>query len=566
MNDAASDTASIDAVTLTVTWNTLLSIAEEMGSTLRRTAFSEAVREGDDFSTGLFDREGRLVAQGNFTPGHLGSMPYVIKSVLEYFPPDSLRPGDGVFLNDSFLGSGHFPDCFLSSPVFLDTQLVGFVVNTAHHIDVGGAAPGSQRVHGVSEAFQEGLRIMPIKLVRGGAFEPDLQRMILSNVRVPEKVEGDLHAQLNANRTGAARFADLFRAQGVTALERMFDAILDVSERRMRSLIAEIPDGTYSYDDHLDDFGPGTEPVRVSVDVTVAGDSVTVDFSRSSDQVPAAINSYINYTRAYTLFAVKVFCDALLPQNEGGMRPITTKARLGSFFNPTFPAASGGRAAVQIRIFDAINGALAQALPHRAMGAFSHWSNPNLGGIDDATGKPFVMYDLAFGGYGGRADKDGAEALAPVMNCRNIPVEVHETNNPVRIRRLELIQDSGGAGRFRGGCGLRKDVELLASEATLTLLGDRHVYAPYGLFGGHAGAKAETILNPDTAAEPLGSKAVRRLKRGDIVSFRLSGAGGYGDPKSRDRSAVLADLADGYISRSAARDTYGADFTGLPED
>ena len=205
MNDAASDTASIDAVTLTVTWNTLLSIAEEMGSTLRRTAFSEAVREGDDFSTGLFDREGRLIAQGNFTPGHLGSLPYVIKSVLEYFPPDSLRPGDGVFLNDSFLGSGHFPDCFLSSPVFLDTQLVGFVVNTAHHIDVGGAAPGSQRVHGVSEAFQEGLRIMPIKLVRGGAFEPDLQRMILSNVRVPEKVEGDLHAQLTANRSGPLR-------------------------------------------------------------------------------------------------------------------------------------------------------------------------------------------------------------------------------------------------------------------------------------------------------------------------------------------------------------------------
>ncbi|MCP5155919.1 MAG: hydantoinase B/oxoprolinase family protein [Ectothiorhodospiraceae bacterium] len=550
---------TVDPITLTVVWNGLLSIAEEMGSTLRRTAFSEAVREGDDFSTGLFDARARLVAQGNFTPGHLGSMPYVIRTVLEYFPGDQLRPGDAVLLNDSFLGSGHFPDCFLASPAFDGERLVGYVVNTAHHIDVGGAAPGSQRVHGVTEAFQEGLRILPIRLVREGEFDQDLLRMILGNVRVPEKVEGDLRAQYNANRAGAARLAAMFREQGAQTMESTFDAILDVSERRMRELIRDIPDGTYSFEDRLDDYGPGTEPIRVAVDVTVAGDSIVVDFSRSSDQVPAALNSYINYTRAYTVFAVKVFCDALLPQNEGGTRPIETRAREGSFFNPRFPASSGGRAAVQIRIFDTINGALAQALPHRAMGAFSHWSNPNIGGIDERTGKPFVMYDLAFGGYGGRADKDGAEALAPVMNCRNIPVEVHETNNPVRIRRLELIQDSGGAGRFRGGCGLRKDVELLASEATLTLLGDRHENAPYGLYGGLPGARAQTVLNPERNAEPLGSKAVRTLQRGDVVSFRLAGAGGYGDPRERDPEAVRRDVDDGYVSAHAARETYGLD-------
>lgn len=551
--------SNVDPITLTVVWNGLLSIAEEMGSTLRRTAFSEAVREGDDFSTGLFDREARLIAQGNFTPGHLGSMPYVIRTVLEYFPRETLQPGDAVFLNDSFLGSGHFPDCFMASPVFVDQQLVGFVVNTAHHVDVGGAAPGSQRVHGVSEAFQEGLRILPIKLVRGGEFDPDLLRVILANVRVPEKVEGDLHAQHNANRTGAIRLAAMFREHGADLMEATFDRILSVSEERMRELIGDIPDGKYSFDDQLDDYGPGTEPVVVAVDVTVDGDSIEVDFSRSSDQVPAAINSYINYTRAYTMFAVKVFCDALLPQNEGGMRPITPKAREGCFFNPRFPAASGGRAAVQIRIFDAINGALAQALPHRAMGAFSHWSNPNIGGVDDETGKPFVMYDLAFGGYGGRANKDGAEALAPVMNCRNIPVEVHETNNPVRIHRLELMQDTGGAGKYRGGCGLRKDVELRCAEATMTLLGDRHANAPYGLFGGGPGAKAQTILNPDGECVALGSKDVRRLKRGDVVSFRLSGAGGYGDPKDRDPDAVRRDVTDGYVSMEAARRAYGLD-------
>lgn len=548
--------SNVDPITLTVVWNGLLAIAEEMGSTLRRTAFSEAVREGEDFSTGVFDRQARLIAQGNFTPGHLGSMPYVVKTVLEYFPADTLRPGDAVLLNDSFLGSGHFPDCFLVSPSYADDRLIGFVVTTAHHIDVGGAAPGSQRVHGVTEAFQEGLRILPVRLIREGRFDDDILRMILANVRVPEKVEGDLRAQANANRAGVARLADLYRGHGADVAEAAYDAILDRSEARMRALISDIPDGTYSFDDCFDDYGPGTPPIPVAVDVTVRGDGIEVDFSRSGDQVPAAINAYINYTRAYTVFAVKVFCDALLPQNDGGIRPITTKAREGCFFNPIFPAPSGGRAAVQIRIFDAINGALAQALPDRAMGAFSHWSNPNIGGIDPETGKPFVMYDLAFGGYGGRSDKDGAEALAPVMNCRNIPVEVHETNNPVRVRRLELMADSGGAGEFRGGAGLRKDIELLADEAVMTGLGDRHANRPFGVFGGKPGAAAHTVLNPDGAARQLGSKDVTALKRGDVVSFQLAGAGGYGDPARRDRARILADLADGYVTPEGARRDY----------
>ncbi len=549
--------ANIDPITLTVIWNGLLAIAEEMGSTLRRTAFSEAVREGEDFSTGVFDIQARLVAQGNFTPGHLGSMPYVVRTVLEYFPIADLHPGDAILLNDSFLGSGHFPDCFLVSPAFLNNEVIGFVCTTAHHIDVGGAAPGSQKVHGVTEAYQEGLRILPIRLIRAGEFDADILRIILGNVRAPEKVRGDLRAQANANRAGVVRLEELHSQYGRDVTESAFDEILERSEKRMRELIGDMPDGVYSFDDQMDDYGPGTPPIKVAVDVTINGDVIEVDFSRSSDQVPAALNSYINYTRAYTFFAVKVYCDALLPQNDGGMRPIIAKARRGSFFNPTFPAPSGGRAALQIRIFDAINGALAKAMPNRAMGAFSHWSNPNIGGLDPETGKPFVMYDLMFGGYGGRSDKDGAEALAPVMNCRNIPVEVHETHNPVRIHCLELIQDTGGAGKYRGGLGLRKDIELLAEEAIMTGLGDRHDTQPYGIFGGKAGARAETILNPDTHPQTLGSKDVTSLRRGDIVSFRLAGAGGYGPPAERDLKAIRRDIADGYISFNAAARDYG---------
>jgi N-methylhydantoinase B len=325
----------------------------------------------------------------------------------------------------------------------------------------------------------------------------------------------------------------------------------------MRQCIRAIPDGRYSCEDWLDACASECEPIKVAVDIDVAGDEITVDFSRSSDQVPVALNSYINYTRAYTLFAIKVFTDALLPQNGGVIRPIHVAAREGSFFNPREPAPSGGRAIIQIRIFEVINGALARALPDKVFAAFSHWSNPNLGGVNEATGKPFVIYDLMFGGFGARLGHDGVEALSAVVNCANIPIEVHETLNPVLVRRFELIRDSGGAGRWRGGCGIRKDIELRAGNALLTLLGERHTHEAYGLFGGAPGSLAETIHTRDGKAERLGSKDVRSLRRGDVVSFRLNGGGGYGSPSERDCRAIAEDVAEGYVSAEAARTVYG---------
>jgi N-methylhydantoinase B len=548
----------VDPITLTVIWNTLLSIAEELGVTLRNTAFSEGVREGDDFATALFDKDAVLIAQGNFSPGHLGSMPFMAKHVLRYFPADKLRPGDSILVNDSFIGAGHFPDTYQLMPVFIADRLVGFVCCSAHQVDMGGAAPGSQKVHGVTEAFQEGLRILPVRFVREGRIDDDIMRIVLGNVRVPDKVRGDLLAQHTANLTAATRLAKLFDDYGVETVESAYEKILVRSEAKMRELLAQVPAGTYSFEDFMDDYGPGTEPIKMAVDITFDGEGeVTFDFSRSSDAVPAAINSYINYTRAYAVFAIKTFCNALDPQTEGSMRPIKLNVREGCFFNPKFPAPSGGRPILQIRIFDTINGALAQALPKRAMGAFSHWSNPNIGGIDDRTGLPFVMYDVSLAGYGGQFGKDGVEGMSPVMNCSNIPVEVHETHNPVRIHHFGFISDSGGAGQWRGGCGIRKDIEVMNSTATLSHLGDRHVFAPYGVFGGKAGALAQSILNPDREAEKLHSKETRTVKRGDILSFRLSGAGGYGPPEQRDWRAIAEDIADGYITEAHAREHYG---------
>jgi N-methylhydantoinase B len=548
---------TVDPITLTVIWNSLISIAEELGVTLRHTAFSEGVREGDDFATALFDRNAVMIAQGNFSPGHLGSMPFVAKSVLEYFPVKTLKPGDSILVNDSFIGAGHFPDTYQIMPVFLDAQVIGFVACSAHQVDMGGAAPGSQKVHGVTESFQEGLRILPVRFVREGKIDDDILRIVLGNVRMPDKVRGDLLAQHTANLTAAVRLEKMFRDYGIETVDRAYQAILDRSETAMRAVLAEVPAGTYSFEDKMDDYGPGTEPIRMAVDITFDGKGeVEFDFSRSSDAVPAALNSYINYSRAYAVFAIKTFCNALDPQTEGSMRPIKLKVREGSFFNPKFPAPSGGRPILQIRIFDTINGALAQALPHRAMGAFSHWSNPNVGGIDDRTGKPFVMYDVSLAGYGGQHGKDGVEGMSPVMNCSNIPVEVHETHSPVRVRHFGFIPDTGGAGQWRGGCGIRKDIELLNSTAVLSHLGDRHVFAPYGIFGGKPGALAESILNPHGNGEKLHSKETRPIKRGDVLSFRLSGAGGYGPPEKRERSAIERDIADGYVTPEAARRDY----------
>jgi len=423
---------------------------------------------------------------------------------------------------------------------------------------MGGAAPGSQKVHGVTESFQEGLRILPVRFVREGEIDEDILRIVLGNVRMPDKVRGDLLAQHTANLTAYGRLEVMFRDYGVETIQAAYEAILDRSEEAMRAALAKVPAGTYSFEDCLDDYGPGTEPVRMAVDITFDGKgTVELDFSRSSDQVPAAINSYINYTRAYALFAIKVFCDARQPQTEGAMRPITITAREGSFFNPRFPAPSGGRAILQIRIFDTINGAMAQALPERAMGAFSHWSNPNIGGVDERTGKPFVMYDLGLAGYGGRHGEDGPEAMTPVMNCTNIPVEVHETHNPIRVRRMALLPDTGGAGQWRGGCGMLKEIEVLATKAVLSHLGDRHKVQPYGIFGGKPGSLAESNLYRGNQKLALHSKETRDLEQGDVLSFTLSGAGGYGPTERRDPVAIEEDLADGYVSVAAVERDYG---------
>ncbi len=552
----------IDPITLGVIWGALGSIAVEIGTTVHRTAYSEQAREGQDFSVALFDRHGRMVAQGPYSPGHMGAMSFAVKNALAAHPVQTLRPGDGILLNDPLLGSGHFPDFFVTQPVFHRDELVGFVVNIVHHTDVGGQRPGSQGVVGIFDYFQEGLRIPPTKVWREYQEDPAVIGIIAANTRTPDRVLGDLRAQRSALRVGEQRLVELVERYGRDTVFAAMEEILARTEAAMRAAIRAIPSGTYTFEDWLDDWGPGTDPLRVAVTVTVAGDTMTIDYAGSSPQTPSGLNSYINYTRSYSYAAAKCLTDPFGPMNEGALRPVTVRAPEGCFLNPRPPAGGGPRALICYRIFEAVLGALAPALPERVAAAASHMANPTFGGWDRARGRPFVAYELVLSGTGARATRDGCEAMAWAFNASNIPVEAQEARHPIVVERFELIRDSGGPGAFRGGCGVRRDMRFLADDGKLTNLTDRQRFPPWGLFGGRPGRPGRTVINPGPGERVVHSKASTEFQYGDVISFQQAGAGGYGDPLARDPARVLEDVLDDYVSREAARSEYGVVIVG----
>jgi N-methylhydantoinase B len=550
----------IDPISLSVIWNGLVAVSEEIGVTLRRSAYSEGVREGRDFSAALFDVHGRMISQGDFSPGHLGSMPFAVRHVLGHYPLESFEPGDAVLVNDLYMGSGHLPDFFLTTPIFHRGTLRGFAVNCAHMVDVGGTGPGSQAVD-VADFYQEGLRLLPTKVYRRGEPIAELLRIIEANVRVPEKVLGDLKAQRNASRIGELRMQELLDQHGAEAVLACIEQIFDHSEAEMRRALRRIPAGTYVAEDYFDDYGEGTEPLKIRVAVTIRDGGVTFDFAGSSPQTHSGLNSLLNYTRAYCLFTIKsVTLRNDIPQNEGCLRPIAIVAPEGSLFNPRPPAAGGARPIMQQRIVDTLLLALAQAVPDQVIANSCHWANPIYGGWDPRHQRPFVYYEMIIGGIGARPHKDGADGLCSSFNLENIPVEVNETNYPLIVERIEFVPDTGGPGRFRGGTALRKDVRVLGENVSFSNLAERQRFDPVGLFGGRGGGRGRTVLNPGAPGERvLHSKGIYRLSPGDVVSGMTSGSGGYGPPWDRDPQAVRADVRDGFVTRDGARRDYGVD-------
>ncbi len=558
---SAEGGVDVDPLTVAVVWGRLAAIAEEMAEAQQRCAFSDQVREGGDYSTAVFDATGRMLAQANRSPAHLGAMPHVVRNMLGAYPATSLAPGDVIVLNDPYMGSGHLPDLFAMSPAFDADRLVGFVVSCIHLTDIGGPAPGSQAVVGVTDSVQEGLRLLPTRLYRQGEPVREILDLIGANVRVPDAVLGDIRAQRAALHVGATKLGQFHARTGTRVVDAAAEEFLTRSEQAVRHELLAIPDGTATFVDHLDDYGPGTPPIRLEAAVTISGSNLTFDFSGTDPQTPSSLNCTLSYLRAYCYWVAKAITTRdTIPQNEGQLRPVRVTAPPGCFFNPVQPAALNGRALLNQRIVELLFGALSKIVPDRVCAASGQWVNPIFGGAEPDTGRTFVFYDYVMGGVGARASKDGLDAIPPTVSVENIPVEAQEARNPIIVERYELIPDSGGAGTFRGGLGVRKDIRMLADDVVLSNLTDRHVFSAYGLFGGRDGVLGETVLNPGAPAERrLHSKEVVHLQRGDVVSFRCSGSGGVGPPSERPRAKVLEDVRQGRVTPERAHELYGVD-------
>ncbi len=546
--------AKIDPITFAVIKNGLDAIVDEMAYDVMRTARSEIVKDVMDFSAAICEMSGNMIAQAKTVALHLGAVPEAMGVVLEHYG-DDLAPGDAVVLNDPYQGGMHLPDIFMFMPVFHGPDLQGFTVVICHHTDVGGRVAGSNASDS-TEIYQEGLRIPALKLFEKGEINSTLVKMIDLNVRLPDRVIGDLKAQFAACQTGAREMGKLFDRYGAETAQAYFTELLDYAERMTREEIREWPDGTYEFTDYIDDDGFIDTPLPIAIAITVHGDSVTVNYEGTAPQVPAALNSTKSYTNSCTYLSIRCVLKGDIPNNAGVFRAIDVKAPDASIVNPKLPAAVAARALTGYRIVDAMFGALAQIVPDRVPAAGEGGNTVVcLGGYRE-DGSPFIIVDMICGAWGGRPDKDGIEAITnPSQNLSNTPVETMESQHPVRVEEYALVPDSCGAGEYRGGLGVARSYRLLADEASLQLRADRMKIRPYGLAGGNeAGPAVNEITTSDGNYVSLPSKINRKMDRGELVRHVQPGGGGFGDPFMRDPQRVARDVWNTKISAGYARE------------
>lgn len=546
----------VDPIEFEVIRNALLEVTEEMSIALRRSAYSTNIKTRADFSCALFDRQLRPVAQAFAQPNHLGSLAIQVPLVVTEYGPENLEPGDAILSNDPFLGGVHLNDITLITPVYHKDELYGYVASLAHHVDVGGGAPAS--IGAFREIYQEGIIISPVKLVRGGEIVPDILKLILSQIRSKHETSGDFRAQIAANNTGARRLNSLLGRLGPEKVNFYVDELIAYTERRTRAEIVKLPKGVFTADGYVDYDGFTDQPVRLAVRIAIDDDGVLFDFSGSDPQRRAPVNSTYSMTYAACAYALKALIDPDVPVNAGFYKLVSMIAPEATVVNGQAPASVVGGWETHIRLNEVIFKAMAEAMPDQVpAGTKGMICHAGFGGIDPQSGEYFCFLETLAGGYGGRATSDGPDAVQiHGQNTENAPVEETEINYPVRILRYELVDDSAGAGRHRGGLGLRRDYLFPDHEVSFTILADRHRWGPWGLFGGLEGQRATYILNPDEDATELPSKITVDLKPGDVISYRTCGGGGYGPPDERDPALVLRDARQGKISLAQARDIY----------
>ncbi len=521
----------MDPIKLELYKNMLTSVAEEMGVTLRRTAFSPNIKERLDFSCAVFDDTGKMVAQAAHIPVHLGSMPL---SVLAAIAHTEMVPGDMIALNDPYRGGTHLPDITLVAPVFPDkkeqqgkNQPAFFVANRAHHADVGGMSPGSMPI--ATSVIQEGIRIPPVKLVRGGALNTDLWELILANVRTPEERRGDIEAQVAANRVGERRLQEMVTKYGTTEIAAYMEELRGYASRMVRARLREIPDGRYVYADVLDNDGITDEPIEIRVAIEIKGDTAVVDFTGTAPQVRGSVNAIYAITLSAVFYTFRCLAGADVPANAGCLEPIQVIAPEGSVVNATFPAAvAGGNVETSQRIVDVLLGALSQACPDEIPAASSGtMNNLTIGGYDASRGKEFTYYETIAGGMGARPNSDGIDAIHTHMtNTMNTPIEAIETNYPMQVVEYAIRRGTGGKGKFRGGAGVVRALRIL-TDAEATILSERRTRGPYGLQGGEQGKPGRNVLISGKKEHQLAGKASVSMEEGDVIRIETPGGGGF---------------------------------------
>ncbi len=553
-----------DPVRLELIKNAIGSVVDEMVLTIIRIAYSSIMKDTMDLSSAFCDRRGRMIAQGLSLPLHLGSVPDAMEAVIAKYG-DTLEPDDVVILNDPYQGGMHLPDIFMFKPVFVGDHLLGYAMLVAHHNDMGGRVPGSSAADS-TEIYQEGLRIPLLKLYERGRPNQTLLDMIAINVRIPDVVLGDLQAQAAACRIAERGMRELAARYGVAELERHFEELLDYSEREARRTIRAIPDGVYRFTDRLDDDGVNMDhPVTISVAVHVAGDELTVDLAGTSPQVRGAINSTLSFAKSAVYFAVRSIMDSDAPNNAGFFRPIHVKAPLGCLVNPRPPAAVAARGISGFRLIDAMFGAFAQAMPRAVRAAGEGGTTSYSFGCYDAEGRFSLFREAVMGAWGAGYEREGIDGVAnAAANISNAPIEMVENQAPIRVECYELVPDSGGPGRWRGGMAVSRQLRFLGERATLQLRSDRRHNPPYGLMGGVNGQPSDNLLEDGGRWSQLPTKFTRPLAKGQAIRHTTAGAGGYGDPLLRDPAVVLADVRDGKVTPEAAARDYGVAVARAP--
>ncbi len=546
-----SETMKVDPVKLEIFKSLYSSVAEEMGVSLRRSAFSPNIKERRDYSCAVFNGNGTLIAQGDHMPVHLGSMPMSVRAALDIVRPG---PGDIVVLNDPYAGGTHLPDVTMVAAVFKDegggmrnekrkgkgvnSSLVlrpssfkgrplFYVANRAHHADIGGATPGS--MGRADEIYQEGLRIPPVRLMIGGRLNEDVMRLISTNVRLPEEREGDLTAQLGAISTGQTRLLEIVNRYGFKEADRYASHLIAYTAEMMRRVIREIPDGAYEAEDFLDDDGYSDEPIKIRVRIEIKGERATVDFTGSDPQVRGPVNAVEAITLSAVYYVFRCLIPTDVPASWGILEPIKTVIPIGTVVNARPPApVAGGNVETSQRIVDTLLRALAGAGAQVPAASQGTMNNLTVGGTDSRNGRQFAYYETVAGGMGARPGLDGIDAIHTHMtNSLNTPAEAMEYAYPMRVLRYGIRRESGGGGRFRGGDGVVREIELL-SDARVTILSDRRKTRPYGLDGGEAGSAGRTTLISEGNEQILAGKDSTYARAGDVIRIETPGGGGHG--------------------------------------